>query len=175
MSGIDWSSVLLPETPILEIFVRGTLTYLGLFVILRSILKREPGAVGVTDILVIVLIADAAQNAMADDYVSITDGLLLVATIVLWSLALDWLGYHIPLIGRFVHPPPLELVREGVENRRNMGRELITHEELMTQLRAHGIDELSEVRRAYMEGNGQITVLRADEQRNGKAKRRVIA
>jgi hypothetical protein len=57
-------------------------------------LKREAGGVGITDMLVIVLLADAAQNAMAGEYKSISDGLVLVSTIIFWSYALDWLGYR---------------------------------------------------------------------------------
>jgi uncharacterized membrane protein YcaP (DUF421 family) len=49
---------------------------------------------GITDLLVIVLIADAAQNGMAGEYRSLTDGLLLVATIVAWSYALNWLAFR---------------------------------------------------------------------------------
>mgnify|MGYP000975267658 CR=1 FL=1 len=58
---IDWRSVFVPSVGILEIIVRGTIIYLMLFVLLR-VLRREAGSLGITDVLVIVLIADAAQN-----------------------------------------------------------------------------------------------------------------
>nr|MBP7571903.1 DUF421 domain-containing protein [Acidobacteriota bacterium] len=74
--GVDWGRVFAFDTPWLEIVVRGTAIYLGLFLLLRLVLKRQAGTVGITDLLVIVLIADAAQNAMADDYRSVPDGLL---------------------------------------------------------------------------------------------------
>jgi len=66
----------------LGIFVRGSLTYIMLFVILRFLLKRQSGVIGIADLLVVVLIADAAQNAMAHEYKPITEGALLVLTIV---------------------------------------------------------------------------------------------
>src|SRR3954447_9496651 len=105
--------MLVPDTSLLEIFIRGTLVYLTLFVILRVVLKRQRGGVGFTDILVIVLIADAAQNSMAGDYTSVPDGVLLVAVIVGWAYSLDWLAYRLPLVARFVHPPSVPLVRGG--------------------------------------------------------------
>src|SRR5688500_1841495 len=110
---IDWRAMLLPETPLLEIFLRGSLTYLALFVLLRLVLRRETGAMGMTDLLVVVLLADAAQNALADDYTSIPDGVLLVATILGWSSLLDTIGYRYAWLGRFVHPRPLQLVKDG--------------------------------------------------------------
>ncbi|MFL5593175.1 MAG: DUF421 domain-containing protein, partial [Gemmatimonadaceae bacterium] len=78
---VDWHSVFTPKTPLLEVFVRGTAVYLALFLLLRLILKRQSGTVGVTDLLVVVLIADAAQYAMSGGYESVPDGLLLVGTI----------------------------------------------------------------------------------------------
>lgn len=158
-ADIDWSKTLLPSTSILEIVIRGSITYLALFFLLRTVLKRQAGAVGITDLLVVVLIADAAQNAMADDYTSIPDGLLLVATIVFWSYALDWLGYRYPAMQRWVHSPALLLIRDGRMLRRNMRRELITEDELMSQLRQQGIADILDVETAYMEGDGRISVV----------------
>ena len=175
MFAIDWNALLVPDTPLLEIFIRGTLVYLGLFIMLRVLLRRQSGTVGIGDMLVLVLIADAAQNAMANDYHSVPDGLLLVATIIGWSYALDWLGYHVPAIQRFVYPPPLPLVRDGKLLRRNMRRELITEEELMSQLRQNGIDSLDQIDQACMEGDGQISFVKRGEKENDAKKRRRAA
>src|SRR5207247_1205890 len=83
-AGVDWAQVFLPDTSLVEIFVRGTITYFALFALLRY-LRREAGTVGLSDLLVLVLIADAAQNAMAANYNSLTDGIFLVFTIIAWS------------------------------------------------------------------------------------------
>ena len=74
-----------------EIILRGTLVYLFLFCFLRF-LRRETGVIGISDLLVVVLIADAAQNTMSSDYKSVTDGAILVATIIGWDYVLDWQG-----------------------------------------------------------------------------------
>jgi uncharacterized membrane protein YcaP (DUF421 family) len=161
--AVDWRAVFVPKTPLLELVVRGTIVYLALFAMLR-IGKRQAGTLSVTDLLVLVLIADAAQNAMAGEYRSVPDGLVLVGTIVFWSYALDWLGYRYPLVGRFVHPPPVELVRNGRMLRQNMRRELITVEELMSQLREQGISAVSHVKTARLEGDGHISVVKRDEE-----------
>src|SRR3954451_9015343 len=102
--NVDLTALFVPETPVPEIFIRGTAMYLVLFLLLRLTLKRQSGAVGMTDLLVVILIADAAQNAMAGNYRSIGDGVVLVATILFWAYAIDWLGYHVPLVERLVHP-----------------------------------------------------------------------
>src|ERR671921_572483 len=138
---IDWREIFVPQASLANVIVRGTLTYLLLFLILRFFLKRQTGVIGIADLLVVVLVADAAQNAMAAEYKSITEGALLVLTIVFWNFALDWLGFHLPFFRRFTRPPPLPLIEDGRFLRRNMREEMITTEELMSQLRQQGIED----------------------------------
>ena len=121
--------------PILELILRGSLVYLVLFLLLRFVLKRVTGTLSIGDLLIIVLIADAAQNAMSAGYTSLTDGFILVATIIFWSYVLDWLAYHFPRFEKLLHPSPVTLVRDGQIVARNMRSELITVDELMSHLR----------------------------------------
>jgi uncharacterized membrane protein YcaP (DUF421 family) len=90
----EWDTVLGPSTPLLEVFVRQTATYLGLLVLVRVVGQRESGGLGINYLLVVVLIAEAASSGIADDYRSVIDGLLLVATILLWSVAVDAIAYR---------------------------------------------------------------------------------
>lgn len=159
---IDWRAVFVPSNSVLEIIVRGTLTYLALFTLMRVVLKRETGTVSLADLLMIVLIADASQNAMASEYKSVTEGVVLVMTLVFWNYALDWLGYRVPRFGRIVHPPPLKLIEDGRLLRRNMRKEMITEDEMMSHLREQGVAEVSQVKAAYIEGDGRISVIRAE-------------
>jgi uncharacterized membrane protein YcaP (DUF421 family) len=170
---MDFGAVFQPDTNPVEIFVRGTVVYLFLFVLLR-VAKRQAGALGISDLLVIVLIADAAQNAMAGQYTSVTDGLLLVLTIAFWAYALDWIGYHFKPVERLIHPPPLLIVKDGVPDRRNMRAELVTMDELMSHLRAQGIEDVRDVKRAYVEGNGDVTVIKANGDSEPLKKHRAV-
>ncbi|MBM6596388.1 DUF421 domain-containing protein [Microvirga pudoricolor] len=160
--AVDWPAMFVPEHAIAEIVLRGTIMYFVLFSILRFALKRQSGTIGISDLLVIVLIADAAQNAMANEYKSITEGALLVFTIVFWNVALNWLGYHIPLVQRFLRPAPLPLVEDGRPIRRHLRQEMITMDELASLLREQGVEDIAEVKRAFMEGDGRISVIRQD-------------
>jgi uncharacterized membrane protein YcaP (DUF421 family) len=170
---VDWAALFSLQTPPLEVVVRGTVMYLALFAMLRVVLKRESGTTGVTDLLVIVLIADAAQNGMAGRYTTITDGVLLVAVIIGWSFVLNFIAYHVPAAARVIRPQPLLLVRDGRILDRNLRRELLTEDELRGLLREQGVDNLARVREARMESDGQISVtLRAGGQRRGARKRR---
>ncbi|MEJ2747496.1 MAG: DUF421 domain-containing protein [Anaerolineae bacterium] len=158
MFNIDWHGIFAPSVPFLEIILRGTVVYLVLFILLRATFRRIGGNIGLGDVLMIALVAAAAQNAIAREHHSVTDGLILIATIAFWNYALDWLGQHIPAVQRFYHPPPLLLVKNGRLLHKNMRHELITVDELMTQLRRAGVHDLADVAEAHMEGDGSITV-----------------
>ena len=155
---IDFKSIFVPSLHLAEVVLRGTVVYLFLFVVLR-VLRREAGAISIADLLMVVLVADAAQNAMASEYKSITEGAVLIGTIALWDYFLDWLGYRIPWFNRLVNPAPLPLVKDGRIMRKHLRQELITEEELMSHLRQQGVQNLGEVKRVYLEGDGHFSVI----------------
>lgn len=169
---MDWKSIFYPDTPLLEIILRGSIMYFALFVMLRVVLKRQTGTLGMTDLLLITLLADAAQNAMAGEYQSLPDGIVLVATIIFWNYAFDWVSFKSSWFARLIEPPPLPLIKEGKMLRRNMRRELITEEELTMELRQQGLDDVSKVKEAYIESDGRISIIECKEKRHKKVERK---
>ena len=129
----------------------------------RLVTRRDLGAVGLADILVLVIVADAAQNAMAGGYQSITDGLVLISTIMFWNVLLDWLNYRYPAFRRIMQPGALLLVEHGRLMARNLKQEMMSAEELMAKLREKGVEHLDQVKRAYMESDGTVTVIKRRE------------
>jgi uncharacterized membrane protein YcaP (DUF421 family) len=63
-NSVDWNAIFVPAIGLAEIIIRGSLMYLGLFAIMRFMARRQAGHFGPADLLVIVLIADAAQNGL---------------------------------------------------------------------------------------------------------------
>lgn len=159
---IDWESVFVPSLSILEIVLRGTIIYLFLFIVLR-VLRRGAGAIGISDLLVVVLIADAAQNALGSQYRSVTEGVVLVLTIVGWDYLLDWLGFRVPALRRVLRPAPLPLIKDGKIQKRNLRKELITEEELLGELREQGVKSFEEVKLSFMESDGHISMVKKDQ------------
>jgi uncharacterized membrane protein YcaP (DUF421 family) len=165
--GFDIGAALTPDVSIFETIVRGIVTYLAIFLMLRVVLRGRSSAVTVSDLLVFVLVADAAQNAMAAEYHSVTNGIVLVATIFLTSLSVDWLAFRFPRVQQFVHPDRKPLVVDGRVIRRTLNDELMTEQELMTQLRLNGVERVEDVKAAYLEGNGEVSVIKFPEGRSG--------
>jgi uncharacterized membrane protein YcaP (DUF421 family) len=159
--SIDWSSVFVPTIGIAEIVLRGSIMYLGLFAVLRFMGRRQAGNFGPADLLVIVLIADAAQNGLGKEYGSVTEGLTLVLTIVAWEYLIDWLQYRYPALRPILTAPSLTLIEDGRVNQANLRQELLTEEELRAQLREKEVVKYDEVKLAKLEGDGRLSVIKA--------------
>jgi uncharacterized membrane protein YcaP (DUF421 family) len=157
---MDWSELFGLSVSPWELVIRGTAMYLFLFVLFRVVVKRRVGSVGMADILILVIVADAAQNGMAGEYKSITEGFILVATLVSWNMFIDWLTYRFPRLQDVLEPPPLLLIDNGRVLWKHLRQELISESELKTKLREHGVTDAREVAQAFMEPDGQMTVLK---------------
>lgn len=144
----------------LEIFVRGSLMYWFLFLIFRFVLRRSGGSTGIADILFVVVLGDAAQNAMIGDGQTVPDGASLIATLVMWNYLLDYLGCHFPKIARLTNAPPVPMVRNGRLLRSNLRREHVSEEELRAQLRGAGVQGYDGVKAVYLESDGSFSVLK---------------
>jgi uncharacterized membrane protein YcaP (DUF421 family) len=166
--NIDWQSLFTPTTPVLELVLRGTMMYLLLFAALRMLVRRHVGSMSLMDLLLMVLIADAAQNAMAGQYESITEGVIVCGTLIFWNYFFDWLSYRISFVERLLEPPPLPIVRDGVLLRRNMRQELITQDELMSLLREQGVFDIKDVELARVEPDGGVSVKRRGGEQDSK-------
>lgn len=158
---VDWSSIFIPSDSLLEIIIRGTLIYFICFVFLR-LARRGVGEIGITDVLIVVMIADAAQNGMSKDYKSVTEGLVLIGTLVFWDYFLDFLGTKSKFFERVISPPKLCLIKNGEMLRRNMRKEMITKDELMSQLRLQGVENISEVKESYLEPGGSVSIIKKE-------------
>ena len=158
--SLDWGQIFGLSVSPIELVIRGSAMYLFLFVVFRVVIRRRVGAVGMADILVLVIIADAAQNGMSGEYKSVTDGAILVATIVAWDYLIDWLNYHVPALRNWLEAPPLLLIRDGRVLRRNLRHEFVTEDELESKLREKGVTDVSQVREARMESDGEVSVIK---------------
>jgi uncharacterized membrane protein YcaP (DUF421 family) len=156
---MDWDAVFTMSLSPWEMVLRGTLMYWFLFLIFRWVMPRRVGSIALADILLLVLIADAAQNAMAGDYKSFPEGAILIGTLVGWNMLVDWASFRFVPLRKLFEPPPLPLIWHGRVLRKNMREELLSHEELMGKLREKGIEDLADVKAAYIESDGEFSVL----------------
>lgn len=155
----DWVEVFLIETPLLELVIRGSALYFAILILMRILPRRTGGELATMDLIFLLLVAEAASNAFGE-YSSVTEGVLLVSVLVAWNFLVNAASYRFKFIERLVSASPIQVVRDGVMLRKNMRREFLTEEELMSALRQHDLTTLEEVKAAFVEGEGAITVVK---------------
>jgi uncharacterized membrane protein YcaP (DUF421 family) len=81
-------------------------------------------------------------------------------TIVAWEYLLDWLAYRYPALRPLLKPAALTLTENGRMIGKAMHREMLSVDELASQLRQHEVEDISEVKLAKLEGDGRLSVIR---------------
>lgn len=158
--SIDWQALFAPQFSLLEMVVRGVAVYLGVSLLLRFVLKRQAGKIGLSDLLVVMLVAGVCRNPLVADAYSITDGLGVVAVVLGCSFLVDAASYHIPWVRRIINPEPVLLIRDGKVLEESLQREMMNEAQLLAKLRGHGTNDISQVAEAWIESSGDISVVR---------------
>jgi len=156
---VDFNAVFRVEASVPELMLRGVLLYLGVLFLMRVLPRRTGGEMAMMDLIFVLLIAEAATHALGD-YQSVTEGFIAIGTLIACNYLANVLSYYVPFVEKLISAPPTQIIKNGELLRRNMRREYLTSEELYDHLRLEGIDDVKEIKAAYIESDGKISVLR---------------
>jgi uncharacterized membrane protein YcaP (DUF421 family) len=149
-------------TPWWEIILRTAVVYVVVLVLLRLAGKRELGQMSPVDLVVILVIANAVQNAMTGGDNSLIGGIVAATTLVSMNIAFSRVAHRIPYIAHLFESEPTALIKNGKQIKRNLERENVNIDELMMSAREHGIEDLAGVDAAYLERDGSISIIPKD-------------
>ena len=144
---------------LLAVVVRTLAIYLALFLALRLAGKRELGQMTPFDLVVVLVISNAVQNAMVGPDTSLTGGLAAALTLLLANWGVNRLGLRWSWLGRRIVGSPTLLVIRGEFADDHLRREGLTRDEVMMALREHGVADLADVEMAVLEVDGTISVV----------------
>ena len=142
-----------------EIPLRTLIIYIIVLVGLRLSGKRQLGQMTPFDLVLLLLISNAVQNAMTGPDTSLLGGILGAATLLLANGTLGYARAKIPALRHAVEGQATELIRNGQVLTANLEREGLTIDELMAALREHGIEDEKSVTLAELEVDGSISVV----------------
>lgn len=149
-----------------NIALRTLIVYGVLLLGVRFSGKREIGQMTPFDLVVLLLISNAVQNAMTGPDTSVLGGVVAASTLLITNLSLAKISYRLPALRRFVDGIPILLVAHGEPIYPNLKREGISFDELMGALREHECGSLDQVEMAMLEIDGDISVIRRDRTQN---------
>ena len=143
----------------LDIIARSAIIYIVVIVGLRLLGKRHVAQLSIVDLVLILLISNAVQNAMVGDDTTIVGGILAAATLLVINFALTYILYRFRPADRIFGGTPTLLVHNGEIIPAHLAQEKITPAELQQVIREHGIETVSEVKTGIMEVDGSISII----------------
>jgi uncharacterized membrane protein YcaP (DUF421 family) len=145
--------------PAWNIILRTAAIYAVILFGLRLAGKREIGQMTVFDLVVLLLLANAVQNAMVGPDTSLTGGVLAAAVLLVLNGVVARLRLRWPRLRRLVEGTPTLLVLHGEVVPDHLRREGVDQETLEAALREHGLADLQDVEMAVLEIDGSISVV----------------
>ncbi|HZO86876.1 MAG TPA: YetF domain-containing protein [Chthonomonadaceae bacterium] len=138
---------------------RTSLIYLFLVAGLRLLGKRELGQMNIYDLVLLIVLANAVQNAMVGDDTTLGGGIIAALTLLILNRFFTLALTRSPKLERLMCGEPVLLVNDGQLLTDRMRREGITREQVMAALREHGLSQLDQVHMAVLEVDGTISVV----------------
>lgn len=149
------------DAGLLTVAGRTLIVYAALLLGLRLTGKREIGQMTPFDLVVLLLISNAVQNAMVGPDVSVSGGLVAVAVLLLVNRGVALLRWRVPGLRPLLEGVPAVLIENGRWVEANLRREGLTPDEVTMSLREHGVEAVKDVHRAVLELDGSISVVTA--------------
>jgi uncharacterized membrane protein YcaP (DUF421 family) len=148
---------------LLEGYFRIALSSLAVYVFIIAAIrlfgKKELAQLSIIDLVFILLISNAVQNAMVGSDSSLAGGLVAASTLFIANFMLKYLLYRFPALNTMVQGAEILLIYKGQLNEPNMNRARITREEILEAVREHGVSEIREVDLAVLETDGNISII----------------
>jgi uncharacterized membrane protein YcaP (DUF421 family) len=156
-----------PGTTPIEIVARCVIVYVVVLVGLRLMGKREVGQMTPFDLVLVLLIANAVQNAMVGPDNSLAGGLIAAAVLFGVNYTVGRLARRYQPLGRLLKGHATILINRGVVQVWNLQHEGIDRDDLAAAMREHGVESLDDVRMAVLEIDGTISCVRNDDLTKG--------
>ena len=163
-----------PWHTLLDVALRTTVVYLALLVGLRLTGTRQLGQMSTFDLVLLLIIANAVQNAMVGPDTSLAGGLVAAGVLIGWHRVIDWWRLRSRGFAKLLAGEGIMLIHHGEILDAHCQRAGITRDELIQALREHGVSNVADVMLAVLEPDGAISVVRYDDIKAGDRPHRRI-
>jgi uncharacterized membrane protein YcaP (DUF421 family) len=150
----------------MDSIIRGFIVYTVLLLIFRLSGKRTLAQTTAFDLVLLLIISETIQQALIDNDNSMTNGILLVLTLVGISVVLSLLKQHSHFVERLVDGVPLIILENGKVHQERMDKERVDEEDILEAARKlQGLERLEQIKYAVLERNGDITIVPSQTQK----------
>jgi uncharacterized membrane protein YcaP (DUF421 family) len=144
----------------MDIVLRAIVVFAFLYVLMRIVGRRELSTLEPFDLILLVVLGDAVQQGLTQDDYSLTGAFLAIGTIAMLQLGVSYANLRFPRLRPILSGEPIVVVQDGKPIERNLRRERVTMDDLMSAARRQNIAALDDVAWAVMETSGEITFIK---------------
>ena len=140
--------------------IRAVVVYGVLLLIFRIAGKRALSQITTFDFVLLLIIAEAIQPALADADESMTNSFLLVLTLFAIDIGLSLLKRSSPMLEKLIDDVPLIIVADGKPLYERMSKARVDEEDVLTAARlSQGLERMDQIKFAVLEQSGGISVV----------------
>jgi uncharacterized membrane protein YcaP (DUF421 family) len=144
----------------MESVIRGVMVYAFLLIVFRLVGKRTLAQSTNFELVLLLIISETTQQAMVDDDHSVTNGFLLILTLIGCTILLSVLKQRYRSLEKWLDDVPLVIFENGQLHHDRMNKLRVDEQDILAAAREHqGLENLDEVKYAIVERNGEITII----------------
>lgn len=138
---------------------RAVAVYAFLFVLFRITGKRSLAQITVFDFVVLLIIAEATQQAMLGNDFSVTNALIVVSTLIAIDLVLSLVARRSTLVEKLTEGVPLVLVEDGKVHHNRIAKSRLSVDDILEAARSHGLERMDQVKYVVLERSGELSIV----------------
>lgn len=140
--------------------LRAAIMYIFLLVVLRLTGKRSLAQTTIFDFVLLLIIAESSQQALAGQDFSFANAVLIIVTLILLDIGFSLWKERSPTLERIIDGVPLVLVEDGQPNRQRMVKTRVDEEDILNAARLHqGLERMDQIKYAVLERSGEISIV----------------
>lgn len=143
-----------------SVIVRAAIIYIFIFLVLRMAGKRTVSEMTTFDLVLVLIISEATQQALVNDDHSIMGGMIVIASLVFMDVTLSTLSSRFKTFDKIMNGVPVFLIRDGKMHLDRMKRARVTVEDILESARKNcGLESLDEIKSAVLEKDGSVSII----------------
>ncbi len=147
----------------MDAVLRSVAIYAFLLIVLRISGRRTLAQLTTFDLVLLLIISEATQQAMLGDDFSLTNALIVIVTLLAMDVGLSLIKAHVPSSHKLIDGLPMIVVENGALLEERMRRARIDESDILESAReTHGLESIDQIKYAVMEVTGSITVIPKD-------------
>jgi uncharacterized membrane protein YcaP (DUF421 family) len=148
----------LPWTFTFEVIVRTVILYVYTLLMIRLLMKRAVGQLSLVEFLLVIALGSAVGDPMFYHDVPLLHGIAVITVVVLLDRGLGYSIMRSEVVEKFLEGKPCLVIHDGMMLPKALGEAGMNREELFQFLRLQGVEHLGQVRNAYVEQGGHVSI-----------------